>query len=716
MGQTARGLGCALAGLILMSGCSQSSIQVRSGMVATPTADVAGLQAQDSWCAPFGERSVPSPSATLIASPNDCAIAPSSALNGISCATSTACFAVGGLVPRGSETASPLMVWDGSRWFFDGATVPADTRLTAGYVEIDAGAVSCSTAADCIIAGMRSGSPSSAVAERWDGHRWTMTTMPVPEAAVVSSYRGWDAFVSAATCPSVSRCFAVVVEGGFGLDTSSYASLFETWNGSSWQVLPSPSSVGLGTDLGSISCPSIDTCFVAGNTAGGIAGNFTSRPVIARWSGGHWTRVPGPPGLDYATSISCVGSGQCVVGGAQGNYLEGGLTTATVDRLDGNVWTVATGPPSSGVVSDVYCIPTGICVAAGTATTSIRSFPFGKPTVEFLHGTQLVTQPVAPSTPAAQLTGATCVPVAGSQPQCLVAGLTSTGETLVEGDASGRWARYSAPDPTIVSSVLNAVACPSSAECIAVGRHGPVRDELPLAEQWNGTGWSIVPTLAAGVRPDAALLGVACASRTLCFAVGTTATGADGPEPEPLLARWSGPGTPLAQIVGAPAALGATLSGIVCTSQMSCTAAGRLSSGRLFVETFNGTRWSVPTSASGALAALSSRWYWSGSSFFPAKSSYATDKWMSASAIACASPRECIAVGPARHPWQAGQFQVWSGHRWKAFGGPSFIPGPLLIGVACPTASLCWAVGRMLVSEGSLTTAATLIEKLVPPS
>ena len=68
---------------------------------------------------------------------------------------------------------------------------------------------------------------------------------------------------------------------------------------------------------------------------------------------------------------------------------------------------------------------------------------------------------------------------------------------------------------------LGAVACPSASACVAVGYY---RNEagrtVTLAERWNGTRWAIQPAPRPADAEDTYLYGVACPSIAECIAVG----------------------------------------------------------------------------------------------------------------------------------------------------------------------------------------------------
>jgi hypothetical protein len=80
------------------------------------------------------------------------------------------------------------------------------------------------------------------------------------------------------------------------------------------------------------------------------------------------------------------------------------------------------------------------------------------------------------------------------------------------------------PSPNGRGSLLNeleGVSCVSAAACTAVGFYQDSRHVLrTLAESWNGTSWSVVPSPNVGPSSDNYLGGVSCVSAAACTAAG----------------------------------------------------------------------------------------------------------------------------------------------------------------------------------------------------
>lgn len=94
--------------------------------------------------------------------------------------------------------------------------------------------------------------------------------------------------------------------------------------------------------------------------------------------------------------------------------------------------------------------------------------------------------------------------------------------TLAERWDGSSWAAQTTPSPSGALFYHFSVSCPTTSVCVAVGEY----DDLPgftpdtLAERWNGSKWMVQFTPSPAGATSAALHGVSCASPSLCTAVG----------------------------------------------------------------------------------------------------------------------------------------------------------------------------------------------------
>jgi hypothetical protein len=124
--------------------------------------------------------------------------------------------------------------------------------------------------------------------------------------------------------------------------------------------------------------------------------------------------------------------------------------------------------------------------------------------------------------------------------------------------------------------VLTGVSCVSASFCTAVGAYAPPNRYLPLAESWNGTTWSIVPSPHKGTFSP--FNGVSCVSASACTAVGVYATKLGGSRT--LIESWDGTQWSVVpspnKTVGANADI---LAGVSCVSGGACIAVGHYTRG-----------------------------------------------------------------------------------------------------------------------------------------
>jgi hypothetical protein len=163
-----------------------------------------------------------------------------------------------------------------------------------------------------------------------------------------------------------------------------------------------------------------------------------------------------------------------------------------------------------------------------------------------------------------------------------------------------------APSPAAPNGVLTAATEIADNDIWAVGyedvQTAPPAFNTTLAEHFNGTSWSVVPTPAVpsgGVNsPSAEFLGVAAAASNDVWAVGIK-TGPDNPDfGEQLIENWNGTAW---SVVTGPEMEGAELTSVAAISANNVWAFGGGGGSDPLVEHFNGTTWSIVPNT-GALA------------------------------------------------------------------------------------------------------------------
>ncbi len=318
------------------------------------------------------------------------------------------------------------------------------------------------------------------------------------------------------------------------------------------------------------------------------------------------------------------------------------------------------------------------------------------------------------------------------------------------------------------ASLLWGVTCVTGSDCWAVGAEQPngAQQPLTMAEHWNGSAWSVVPT------PDVSgyLLSVTCTASADCWAVGTGLDGKQNPL-DGIIYHWNGSQwsqtTP--QASGQPFD---NFSSVTCTSPSDCWTVGfagpnpiqygflpgdvpNVADSTALVEHWNGTRWSVVATPGtpGPLGQLLSAvtctgpsdcWAagstmdasgnptntlmdrWDGTSWTTTPSANPPTTGNTLTALTCLDASDCWATGATGA--LSGQnnnnggtpspfIESWNGSAWSIQPSPSVIAFGYLSGVACVAGNGCFATGFAANQVGNNTVLQSLVEQLtLPPS
>jgi hypothetical protein len=276
---------------------------------------------------------------------------------------------------------------------------------------------------------------------------------------------------------------------------------------------------------------------------------------------------------------------------------------------------------------------------------------------------------------------------------CIAVGLTGSKYTvrvpMTARSQGGSWSVQALPGMSPAGdSLLAAVSCPSATSCTAVGRQEVPASYLgarsagdrPVTERWDGSTWTSGPGIVPARTADAELRGVDCIAAT-CVAVGSYALRLG--DDRPLAEMWDGSGWRLRlppRVRTGHEASDAVLSDVACVSATSCVAVGRFS---YDLTLFTG------------IAPLIQRW--DGKGWSTERSSNTRSLDTELNGVACPAADRCVAVGLQRRG--AGVYgpfaEMWDGVRWSTvkISGPPRSPDAELLGVACPSADRCVAVG-----------------------
>lgn len=624
-------------------------------------------------------------------------------LDAVWCAGPGSCQAVG-TSQKGRTGSLIAESWTGTRW----RTAPI--QQSGGGATLDS--VSCPAPGSCLAVGDRlaaDGGIGQAVAERWDGHRWTSVTPRRPQAF---------SQLSGVSCPRARDCYAV----GWTSASRRVAArpLIEHWTGK-WSVLTvaRPASKAV---LTSVSCPTATSC-----TAVGSSGTSNIRMLVEDLARGKWTESlpPAPAAAAIGTArmyrVSCSAPRVCTT---LLSYINGGeeLTWATAARggTGGFKVTVPAGDVAMDNANSVSCRAAGCTIVGGLNSNDGQGDSNSSGTPFAWRGTgghfTPQTTPSPAGTAGAALTSVSCTASGfcaaaaetGDQSDSVASGDPSV---LVRQKAGGPW---TAP-PNSGSGFLTSVSCTSASFCLALGSPAG-------AERWDGHQWS---ELSAPDPFDPAtetgLQSVSCVSPTFCLAVGSPKQG-NGTS---LAATWNGTSWTALTPARPAGSAGTALAGVSCTSTTSCVAAGYYVSApgafpRMLTEVWNGTSWKIgspnlrvnadnPVHISvscasaracmvtwGSFGEALSRW-WNGSKWTapafagPRPRSQVTSIY----GVSCTSSTACTAVGSFDYSSGAGPLvQNWNGTRWSVTAAPNPVAGTgAFNSVWCTSPAVCTAVG-----------------------
>jgi hypothetical protein len=257
--------------------------------------------------------------------------------------------------------------------------------------------------------------------------------------------------------------------------------------------------------------------------------------------------------------------------------------------------------------------------------------------------------------------------------------------------ASGAgWVIQPTPNPSSQSSELFGVSCASAASCVDVGTDTEMGAavDVPLAERWNGTSWTITTTPTPVQATGSFLFGVSCTAPTGCTAAGYS-TDTFGNQ-STLAERWNGTSW---TIQSTPSPSGRDiLFGVSCTSATACSAVGTTQNALglevTLAERWNGTTWSIQPTPNPKGATLSTL-----------------------TGVSCQSTTPvCTAVGYVIN--SAGTYATlaehWNGVSWaiQPTPNPTGATSSSLNGTSCPSANACTAAGTYIDSAGAAKTLA----------
>jgi hypothetical protein len=326
-----------------------------------------------------------------------------------------------------------------------------------------------------------------ALTEQWNGTSWTVVPSP---AAVGTSLSGPNGVAAGSRrtptptpSPTPSSSFSALngvaaisasdiwTVGNAGISGSTDLTLTEHWNGSSWSVVPSPNAGTSFNTLLAVAADSTSDVWAVGSfqTTSG------TQTLIEQWNGTAWTVIPSPnvgTGSNQLNGVVAISPTNAWAVGFGGNA--GGQEQTLVEQWNGTTWSVVSSPNVGTFANELDAVAT----------------------------------------------------VSASDIWAVGSAANST-QTLVEQWDGTRWSVVPSPNGNSAAGSSNDLAALSVVSAGDVWAAGFTTDSfgnlVTLTEQWNGTTWTVVPSLVFQGSAQSRFLGLAAITASNVWGVGITA-------------------------------------------------------------------------------------------------------------------------------------------------------------------------------------------------
>ena len=388
----------------------------------------------------------------------------------------------------------------------------------------------------------------------------------------------------------------------------------------------------------------------------------------------------------------------------------------TARAASGSGWTIVTspnvGPPQSDFLVGSTCVNSWNCWAVGAVFSTLGNGSQPSATIDHWNGSTWSVGPnVAPaSSQASLLWDVTCVTAS----DCWAVGAQGTGNgklpnLLAENWNGSTWSVVPTPD---INGYLLSVTCTGASSCVAVGIDVDAKNN-PLGGiilSWNGSEWS-QSSPQAPAQPYSGLNSVTCAGPTDCWAVGFAGPNqiqynfVPGVAPNvigssALVEHWNGSQW---LIVPTPAPMspgGQYLSSTTCSGASNCWATGATmdaagNPSTTLVDHWDGTAWVTVPSPNPAT---------NGSLL---------------TSVTCMDAADCWAAGASgwtNNSTPTPFIENWNGSAWSVEPSPNVVAFGYLSGLTCVQGVECFTIGFSATNLNNNTVFQTLIEQLQVPA
>ena len=562
-------------------------------------------------------------------------------ITGVACPSKSVCEAIGHDSATSGATAALLRTTDGGvSWVSEKLPAGMGGTVTGSVTSTVLNAIACPSKSICeAVGGFGNSSGEVVVALRTtDGGRsWVRRKIP------------GNGTVSAVACPSASTCEALFRVNGPGTEVV----LRTTNGGKSWSrktVLTG--NVGLEV----IACPSTSTCMAGGDV-------YPAAVVLRTTNGGKsWAQETlESQSFAYVDALACRSTSVCE---ALTYNDDTSVAWRTTDA--GTKWVTTTLPLTTGDVGAIACSSTSVCVAAGYGVAASGATSSAAVVLRTTNNAKRWVVAEALSTGITELKAIAC----RSASVCEAGGDSASAVRTTDGGT--RWVSEALPAGV---TGVETVACPSTLVCEAVD------GDLAFRTTDGGKTW-VSETLPSGSGQAEA---IACPSTSVCEVLGQSSGTA---------MRTTNGGK---SWVSYPSTAIEAFNAFACPSSSTCEAIGEGTGGleEALRTTDGGARWvsqKLPYNL-GDIDAIACP------STSACEAVGETSTAVAVTLFACPSTSACpVLDASSKGPGAVALRTTDGGRRWVSKTLPS-TSGKLLNAVACPTTSICEAIGWTPGSE-----------------
>lgn len=274
--------------------------------------------------------------------------------------------------------------------------------------------------------------------------------------------------------------------------------LIEHWNGSQWNVVPSPNP-GMNNSLNFVAGVSANDIWISGNTQTGQFGT-PSKTLFEHWNGMRWSIVPSPnPGLtqNFLAGMVTISKDDAW---ATGTYdtSAGSIFHTLIMHWNGSQWRVVPNPSpgTNDFLNTVSAVSANDVWAAGNSTIN----GVARTLIEHWNGSKWSIVPTPNvGTHDNVLIGVSAV----SENDVWTVGFANDSNnimrTLIEHWNGQNWKVVPSPNvgsqTTILNNIITEVVAITASDIWTSGDYvlGNGNSQT-LLEHWNGSKWSVVPT------------------------------------------------------------------------------------------------------------------------------------------------------------------------------------------------------------------------------